>query len=387
MRARLSLAVFATWVVLTLFASPAHAVVCGTGAGTCFVTAAGGNWNTSGTWSDTAGGVTCACTPATGDQVFATAASGNSTINANITVGAFDMNGFTGTLTHNTAIVVTVSGNDAGATNGIAFRLSAGMTFTTASGRLVQFTTTSGTASITSNGKTIGAVTVNTVGATTSLNDALTTTGFLIVTAGTFTANNQNLSIQGFSSTNTNTRVITMGSGTWTMTNTSSNVWDMGTSTNATLNANTSTILVQPASVIGEFTFAGGTGLTFNNLTVNLPTLQSVFGFLFNAGTPTFNNVSFTNVREVRLSANITMGGTLSYSGLVSSPGLLIGSGLVRNLTIASSPTLNYLTVQGINENGAGTITCNPCVDAGGNSNIVFVAASTGRPGVSPGIR
>jgi hypothetical protein len=51
-----------------------------------------------------------------------------------------------------------------------------------------------------------------------------------------FNANNYNVTANGFLSNNANTRTITMGSGTWTLTG-SGTVWDITDATNLTLNS------------------------------------------------------------------------------------------------------------------------------------------------------
>lgn len=388
MRARLSLAIFATWLVLAFFVSPAHAVLCGTGAGTCFVTVAGGNWNTNGTWSDSDGGVSCVCTPATGDAALLTVNSGASTINASFSLRSVDANGFTGTLTHSNTFTLTITGNDSGAPNSVTFRLSSGMTYTTAAtGRLIQLTATSGTSTFTTNSKSLGSFTENAPGGTLSLGSALTVVGGFVHTAGTFTTNNFNVDIQTFDSNNSNVRALNMGSSTFTLRITTGAAWSAGTITNLTLNAGTSTISFAPAAVSGGLSFNGGTA-SYYNLSITMPSLQSAFGFSI-SGAASFNDVTVTNtnLKVFKLTANATVAGTLTYSGSLGAYALLLGDAAIRNLTIAGSPTLQWLVVQGINENGAGTITCNPCIDAGGNTSVVFVAPSTGTPGIAPGIR
>lgn len=103
---------------------------------------------------------------------------------------------------------------------------------------------------------------------TTSLVDALNTgtSRDVTVTQGIFTTNNQNVTARVFSSSNSNTRTITLGSSTVTCTQTSGNIWNFGTTTGLTFNANTSSIVLA-ATGASTVTFAGG-GQTYNTVTV-----------------------------------------------------------------------------------------------------------------------
>src|SRR3989304_1617746 len=180
------------------------------------------NWDATANtnWAATSGGAGNQSVPTTGDDVFFDANSGvgTSVMNVALSLRSFDCNGYAGTLTHNSAITMTITGNDATAPGTVAFRLASGMTYPLGNSATsaLSFTSTSGTSTITTTGKTTGNLTTNGAGGTFSLGDALTA-NILTVTAGIFTANNQNLSILSFSSSNSNTRTITMGSGTWTI--------------------------------------------------------------------------------------------------------------------------------------------------------------------------
>jgi hypothetical protein len=113
---------------------------------------------------------------------------------------------------------------------------------------------------ITSNGKQV-TFEIRSNG-TITLVDALSTTGAIDSTSGSFNASNQNVTGQNFVSTGAVTRTITMGSGTWTMTG-SGFAWEV-TGTNLTVVANTSTIKYTN-STNSASTFAGG-GNTYSNL-------------------------------------------------------------------------------------------------------------------------
>lgn len=132
------------------------------------------------------------------------------------------------------------------------------------------FAPTSGTHTISSNGNTTfgqggTAIVINAPGATYQWGSDFYSQSSLTLTAGTLNYNNYNATSTVFSSSNSNTRTISMGSGTHYLTSTGT-VWNTATTTNLTFNANTSTIIINDASASSK-TFADG-GLTFNNITM-----------------------------------------------------------------------------------------------------------------------
>ena len=160
--------------------------------------------------------------------------------------------------------VGTWSGSTAGSISG-NLTLVSGMTFTY-SGTLT-FTAT-GAATITSAGKTFNStLTFDGVGGIWTFADAfvLSATKTLTLTNGTLDAltNNVAMTMGALSSSNSNVRAISMGSGTWTFTG-SGTWWDTGTSTNLTVTCGTSTIKATDETV-ATHTFKGG-GKTYYNI-------------------------------------------------------------------------------------------------------------------------
>jgi hypothetical protein len=95
--------------------------------------------------------------------------------------------------------------------------------------------------------------------------DDVSTAGSLTLTAGTLTVLNcANITIGNqFVSSNSNVRTLNMGCGTWTF---STNSWNIGTSTNMTLNAEQSRILyIHPGTINTQFLGGGLTYYTFEN--------------------------------------------------------------------------------------------------------------------------
>ena len=144
---------------------------------------------------------------------------------------------------------------------------SAGKTFITGTFTLTDASWGSGNGNFTfvDAFNTNSAVTITSC-ATTNINANFTLsllTNTLTHTLGTLTVNNgANITCGLFSSSNSNTRTINMGWGTWNLTGTGT-VWSMTTSTNATLNCQQSKILMNnTASLTTPVNFAGG-GLTY----------------------------------------------------------------------------------------------------------------------------
>ena len=203
------------------------------------------NWdNVAGTkWSATSGGAGGASVPTTSDDVFFNASSGSGTVTITTTnTGAKSINctGFTGTIAGTANFVVL--GN---------VTLSAGMGYTHIG--IMRF---QATATLTTAGKTFSGVQVNGSGITLTLGDALNISSRTIdVTQGTFDTANYTVTAGLISSSNTNTRTITLGSSTVTLNSTG---WSTATTTGLTLNANTSSIVLSAASAS-----LNSVGLTF----------------------------------------------------------------------------------------------------------------------------
>lgn len=218
--------------------------------------AGGGDWTTGGTW---VGGVA----PTAADDAVLDATSGNVTIDSGAVCRSLDCNGYTGTLTNSSFFnSLTIGDGTAGAGN-IAMRLSSGMTMAFGSGGGVRFASSSATQqTVICAGKSVGPCTFG-YGDTAGnyiLSDAFAC-GALVLTCGTFSGNGQNVTCSTLTSNvGANTRNITLGSGTWTITSLGAVV--AFSATNLTFSATGSTILISDTGgSVKQFT---GGGLTFN---------------------------------------------------------------------------------------------------------------------------
>jgi hypothetical protein len=312
-------------------------------------------------WSLTSGGAGGEPIPTAADDVFFDASStGTCTIAAGNT-GAKSINctGFTGTIAGSAAI--TVAGS---------VTLVAGMTYTHTG--TVGFT---GTGTLTTAGKTFSGVTVDGVGITVTLGDALSTSNRnLTITQGTFDTANYNVTVGALSSSNSNVRTITLGSSTVTIT-ASGVVLTFATSTNLTFNAGTSQISLSNASV-----FLLGGGETFYNVSFT----STAVGTRTISGANTFNNLTLTasasGLSQLAISADQTVNGTFTCAGSSA-----IARGFVRSDTIGTTRTITCAAVSATDcdfrditiAGAAAPISPTRGGDCGGNSGITFPAAKT----------
>ena len=331
------------------------------------------NWDgTAGTkWALTSGGAGGESVPTSADDVFFTNLStGTCTIaTGNTGAKSITCTGFTGTLAGTAAI--SVSGN---------VTLVAGMTVTyTGTLSLIA------TSTLISAGKTLGSVTVNGSGITVTLGDALNCSDTLTVTQGTFTTANFNLTCDIFSSSNTNTRTITLGSSTITLSFITglNGLWLTSITTNLTFNANTSEIIQIGATTFSGsvFRFQGG-GLTFYNYSHTTASAGSV-GI---SGANTYNNFTFrmgsaaAGAKRVFFGDNITVNGTFDVAGVATNLRTLVCSDVIgtsRTVTAAAVSATDAdfrdITIAG----AAAPISPTRAGDCKGNSGITFPAAKT----------
>lgn len=187
--------------------------------------------------------------------------------------------------------------------------MSSGMTFTTGNG-IWSFNNTSGTATITSAGKTLGPITQSGAGGTLTF-AANTTTAAFTFTSGTLDLANTTLSCTTFSSANTNVRVIAFGTGNITTTGT-------GTTLNVTGT---------------NLTYTGTPTVNVNNNTatalgITLPSFTSSNAF----------NVNIVSGTYALTEAASNVYNSLNYTGFAGTVANSVKT-IYGNLTIASGAT------------------------------------------------
>lgn len=137
---------------------------------------------------------------------------------------------------------------------------------TVGSGGYINFFEGRGAFTLTTAGNSIDVFTVQMIGGSLTLQDALTTVASanaVTLSNGTLDFNNFNVTISRFNSSNSNTRTLTLGSGTLTIAGTST-PYSSATVTNLTLTTTTGTIKLTDSSATG-ITFSGG-GKTYGNI-------------------------------------------------------------------------------------------------------------------------
>jgi len=334
---------------------------------------AGGTWDGSNTaiWSATSGGAPGASVPTATDDVLLDAASGVVTVTVGAAVDCKTLicTGFTGTLAGTFGI--TIYGN---------LTAGSGMTWSNTGQVII-----SATAAITSNGIVISPNTaegIRIAGGTVTLADALST-GLLFLVGGTFNANNFNVTAIRFISTTVGaTRVLTMGSGTWTITGNgdAGGNWEILDATDFTLNANTSTIkFTNTGSAFGQLLFFYGGGFTYYNVWFARGT-STQSNYIFDSNT--FNELKDTGTvaHALRFSQGTTQ--TIKTWTVSGSAGNLItvnsnGVGthtLQKTATSPASITADYVDISFSSalDIYGGTWNATHSIDSGNNSGWIF---------------
>ena len=308
--------------------------------------AGGGNWSATGWATSSGGAVSNNNFPLAQDTCLFEATGLNSgstvTIDAAFNIGALNMSArTTNTMTLACSQSPSIYGNW---TNGTGVTLSGTETLTFA-GR--------GSQTLTSAGRTFTqGFTIDTPGGSVTLQDAFETNRAsetaLSLNNGTFDANSYNVTLSdgAFSSSNSNTRTIAIGSGTWSIAR-SSTAWNVGTVTNLTVTG-TGTISLTSASTK---TFNGG-GISYSGITLN----QGGAGQLTISGNNTLANITntysatgattlnfgATTQRVADFTATGTAGNVLTIQGSsATSPCTLVHTG-------AGNISIDYVTITGV---------------------------------------
>jgi len=334
-----------------------------------------GTWDSTNTanWSTSSGGATGASVPTASDNVFFDAGSDSGgtfvvtmantpRVCNDITISGLD---FGMTLT-GTSIGLTVSGSlEFPATN-----------FTRSYTGTTTFNATTTGKTITTNGVAFGAtVLLDGVGGGWTLGSAFSCAGFnFTLTNGTFDTSASNYAVTAGSlfSTNSNTRTINLNGSTFTF----AALWNMTTSTNATLNAGTSTI-----SATGSNSEFYGGGLTYYNVAFTSTTNTTLTKLIIGANT--FNNLTFSTIaaagfNRISIAANQTINGTFTVNGSDGNRRMFVFSdttGTARTLTCAAIAAMTDVDFRDITIAGvAAPLSGTRLGDCGGNTDITFGA-------------
>lgn len=176
--------------------------------------------------------------------------------------------------------------------------LSTGGTFTNLTATMV------GTGTITSNGKTIAALTVNTTG-TATLAGALTASGALTLTQGTLACSTFSVTSATFASTGTLTRSMS-GSGTYTITGAGATAFSNASAAGITI---TGLIISMTAATAKTFAGGGGSFSTLNQGGAGALTISGNNSFSDLTATTRPSTITFT-ASSTQTFADFTLSGT-----------------------------------------------------------------------------
>lgn len=331
-----------------------------------------GTWNTSSTanWSASSGGASGASAPTAADDIFFDQA-GTYTVTV------------TGGLCRNITVstgTVTFSGVTTGPTISGSMSLLAGTVWNVGAARTTTFNATSTGQTITTNGVTLSCqVTFNGVGGGWTLGSAFTLTQTLSITNGSFNSGNFAITTSGFSSSNSNTRSISLGSSTVTVSINLSTALNLGTTTGLTWSAGTSQI-----NLSGATTGIASGGLTFNNVSFTNVGTASVITI---TGANTFSTLSFagrtnTGVNRATFNANQTIstltlnaGTAAAYRTMLQSD--VIGAPRTLAVTTLTAGAADYDFRDIVITGAAAPLSVTRAGDCKGNSGITFPAAKT----------
>lgn len=365
--------------------SPTRGGDCGGNSGITFPAAKTVYWNLTGSrdWNATAWATIPSGSPAVNNfplaqdtATFTNSGSAGTVAVTDYNIGAIDASARTSAMTLNHNSQPNIYGS---------YTLGSGVTV---SGGSTQSFSGRSTMVFTSAGKTITfPFVVNAPSSTFRLGDAFTSTNSISLTRGTFDAFNYNLTCTTFSSNNTNTRTITMGSGLWTLSGVGT-VWTLGAgSAGRTFNKDTANILLSNVSTSSR-TFISG-DLSYNKLTIGGATGTSV---TLISGVCSFTELASTKTvaHTISLQGSIGTIDTWSITGtagnVVTLNSSLVGTRRTFNLTNVTSG-IDYLSVKDIGVNQANRFYVGANSTNGGNNlNVIFTAAPSGAQTLTPAL-
>lgn len=190
----------------------------------------------------------------------------------------------------------------------------------------------------------------------------------------------------GISVTGTGTRVVNLGTGTFTVTGVGGNLWDATTTTGMTLTAGSSTIVHAPSGVGNQSNFIGGGLTTYGTFTVSARTTGSETTI---TGANTFVNLNVSGAVKLNIPGALTT----TVTGSIAITGT--SSGLVYISPNATNPaTLGTLALSGASGLSSttwaafkqvtvtgGTISGTAIFDLGANTSITPSAPAAGGSG------
>ncbi|PCJ57293.1 MAG: hypothetical protein COA79_16445 [Planctomycetota bacterium] len=367
--------IFSTFIFVFVFQSILF-------SGNKTISNAGGNWGDNATWVE-------GSPPTAAEDVIATGTSGNVTINIAAVCRSINLTNYSGTLTHNAGIALSIGDGTVGAGN-IALTFVAGMTYTlgdTVTSEIKFISTSATIQTVDFAGKTTGSVTYDGVAGSWIYagEHNMGSATYLTLTNGTLDVNSQTVVWGLFSSNNGNARTLTMGSASIDLIGgVNSEFWNTNNVGGFTVTANTATVKITRAS--------SGCCPLFRSASKNFNGMSLIFNgggiYTMYASNSTFSNVTVNggdpnNNGNDRLQingsgTNFVVTSSLTFNGVSSAKRLTVHSnsgGSLRTITNAgatvSGKNTDFLDIKftvvadlSAMTGGAG--------DLGGNVNIIF---------------
>lgn len=331
-----------------------------------------GNWDGTDTthWSASSGGSGGASVPTSSDDVFFDANSGTGTAtvkSGNLGCRDLDFTGYTGTFAGGTVAISPIAGD---------LTLGAGMTLTWTG---IAYMDGVGSHVITTNGISIAfGIRLENVNGSWTLGSDLVSSSYLIHSAGNFDAENHNITLRFFNTNTAVAKVLSLGSGTWTLTNAAGYGWVVFGSLK-TLNPGTATIKLTGSLIVEDVQAGGfyGGGKTYYNVWV--ATTGGYPSYFFDANT--YNNLKVEPGSIVKFPSGKTQhASSYTFSGTAGNVVTLKSSsaGVPFYLeTVKGQVSYDYLDISDsyVSKNrffaGANS------TDSGGNSGWVFAVPPT----------
>ncbi|WP_409188444.1 hypothetical protein [Bradyrhizobium sp. RDM4] len=340
------------------------------------------SWNSSPVtnWANSSGGAGNQTAPVAGDSVFFDGNSGTGvlSLNVSISLATLDCTGSKNQIQHGSSITITISSGNLILPTGV------GGTYTHLGFTSVfAMTGTSGTQQLKTNGNALGSLTINGVGGTTQLQDALTATtanAVLTLTNGTFDAQGFAVSLFSFSSSNSNTRVL-KGSGAWTISGTGGTPWNTLTPTALDL-SNFSASITISGTPIAATTFAFGSLTYSGGLTINANT--SIFHRVI-SGSNTFGSLSINGPQVLSLPASFTqtISAAFTINGGAGSEIYMFSSTIALASIIScvsGACSFSWAAFHDITFSGGASFTANNSFDLGHNTGITITPPQAAGP-------
>ena len=341
------------------------------------------NWSSTSSWSTSSGGASGATVPTASDDVLLDSNSpGNLTIDIAAACRSIDCTGFTHTLAHSSGITLTIGTTTVNGS--FALKFNSSMTYSQADATAT-IVLASAQASTTltvdlANQSFLGAVNLSPVvtSAGYQLVNGFTTTGNISLGAGNLDTNSQTCSWGSFSSSNTNARILTLGSSAITLTGTGT-VWSTTTATSMTMTTNTAVVTMNGA---GGIIFASTISLNHHGLSLAFTGsgLPSITGNLTTGIANVTRIGTAVTTDGLQINNGLTCSGTLTLTGNSLTNRLLLQTSQVGTAIAVSAATVSITNCDFRDITAGGTAipwTGTSLGNALGNSNITFDTAQT----------